>query len=338
MNDSPNNTEGDDDGSDVLSVIVPEDEAGQRLDKFLAAHCDDLSRARIQALMGEGQVSVNGTPCGNTSQKTQAGSSVEIIIPPPQEATPEPENIPLDIVYEDGDMLVINKQAGLVVHPGAGNWSGTLVNALLYHCGDSLSGIGGVIRPGIVHRLDKDTSGLMVAAKNDKAHRSLSAQLSDRSLSRHYYALVWGVPPLKKGVIDAPIGRHPMQRQKMAVTPKNARHAVTHYIVRERYGDAVALVECKLETGRTHQVRVHMAHLGYPLVGDPIYGAQATKARSLLKKSGYDPDDCKPLLDFPRQALHAFKIGFIHPSTGQDMFFEIDLSSDMAQLKITLNQ
>ncbi len=335
------NEQDDDTASDVIETLrrdITEDDAGGRLDKFLAAQCDDLSRARVQALIKDGQVLLDGQSCTNASQKIKEGSVVEISIPPLVEADPEPENIPLDIIYEDADMLVINKQAGLVVHPGAGNWAGTLVNALLYHCGDTLSGIGGVIRPGIVHRLDKDTTGLMVVAKHDKAHQALSAQLADRSLSRHYYALVWKVPTHKKGSIDAPIGRHPGQRQKMTVTAQNSRDAVTHYVVQARYNDAAALVECKLETGRTHQVRVHMAHLGHPLIGDPAYGLQDNAGESLLRKSGYEDTDFAPIIDFPRQALHAFKIGYIHPSTGKEMSFEIPLPDDMAKIKTILEQ
>lgn len=319
-------------------ITVTADSDGIRLDKFLAAQLADLSRARIQALIQDEQVFVDGGLCESASVKIRDGQRVAVNIPPPQEAEPEPENIPLDLVHEDEDMLVINKPAGLVVHPGAGNWSGTLVNALLYHCGDSLSGIGGVVRPGIVHRLDKDTSGLMVVAKNDKAHQNLSAQLADRSLSRHYYAFVWKVPVNRKGTIDQPIGRHPVQRQKMAITARNGRKAVTDYMTRERYHDAAALVECKLHTGRTHQIRVHMAHIGHPLIGDPAYGLQDNAAQSLLKKSGYGQEAITALIDFPRQALHAYKIGYIHPRTDKAMTFEMPLPADLAAIKSFLEQ
>lgn len=323
---------------ETLTIEVTEDAVNTRLDKFLAAQLADISRARIQALIEDGQVMMDGTAIDSASLKVKAGQMVSVTIPPPQEAEPEPENIPLDIVFEDDDMLVINKPAGLVVHPGARNWSGTLVNALLYHCGESLSGIGGVVRPGIVHRLDKDTSGLMVVAKNDHAHQHLSAQLSDRSLSRHYYAFVWRVPIHKKGKIDKPVGRHPSQRQKMAVTSKNARKAVTNYIVQERYHDAAALVECKLETGRTHQIRVHMENFGHPLIGDPAYGLQDTAAAALLRKSGYGEEAITALTDFPHQALHAFKIGFIHPKSNEEKTFEIPLPADLEEIKSILNQ
>lgn len=319
-------------------VTAPVEAAGARLDKFLAGQLTDLSRARIQALIQDGQVFIDGALCESASVKLRGGQTIAVNIPPPEDAAPQAENIPLDIVFEDQDMLVINKPAGLVVHPGAGNWSGTLVNALLYHCGDSLSGIGGVVRPGIVHRLDKDTSGLMVVAKNDKAHQHLSAQLADRSLSRHYYAFVWKVPTSRKGVIDKPIGRHPTQRQKMAITARNGRKAVTRYEMRARYHDSAALVECKLETGRTHQIRVHMAHIGHPLIGDPAYGLQDNAAQSLLKKSGYGQEAIDALIDFPRQALHAYKIGFIHPQTNKVMDFEIPLPADLTAIKTVLEQ
>ena len=333
------NLENDKDGGCASrSIDIGDDSAGLRLDKFVAGQCDDLSRARVQGLIQDGHVRLDGQECTNTSQKLKAGSVVELTVPALREAEPEPEDIPLDIVYEDNDMLVINKQVGLVVHPGAGNWSGTLVNALLHHCGDTLSGIGGVIRPGIVHRLDKDTSGLMVVAKHDQAHQFLSAQLADRSLSRHYYALVWKVPAHKKGVVDASIGRHPSQRQKMAANARNGRNALTHYMVRERYHDAAALVECKLETGRTHQVRVHMAHIGHPLIGDPAYGLQDNAGEALLRKSGYDDGVFTSIIDFPRQALHAFKIGFIHPRAKKEMSFEIDFPEDMKVIKSILEQ
>jgi 23S rRNA pseudouridine1911/1915/1917 synthase len=229
-------------------------------------------------------------------------------------------------------LLVIDKPAGLVVHPAPGHRTGTLVNALLHHCGASLSGIGGVRRPGIVHRLDKDTSGLMLVAKNDKAHAGLSAQLADRTLSRVYSALVWGVPSPRKGTVKASIGRHPTQRLKMAANVKQGRSAATHYEIKEAYGQAATLVECKLESGRTHQVRVHMSFLGFPLVGDPVYGLQKTGAQSLLKKSGYGADTVSEILAFPRQALHARQISFIHPATGDSLAFEAQPPSDFAGL------
>lgn len=302
-----------------------------RMDKALSLLCADLSRARLQKLIADGQVKVNGEVCALSSKKLVQGDVVEIAVPPPQEAVPRPENIALDILYEDEDLLVINKQAGMVVHPGAGNWSGTLVNALLHHCGDSLSGIGGVIRPGIVHRLDKDTSGLMVVAKNDAAHQALSAQLADRSLSRVYKALVFRVPVPIKGVVDQPIGRHSSSRLKMTVTRKQGREARTFYHVQENFADAAALVECQLESGRTHQIRVHMEYIKHPILGDPLYGPQRTALESALKKAGFTQDSLY-ILDFPRQALHAEAIRFIHPANGEEMEFTAAPPEDFVKL------
>ena len=317
----------------LVFFTAPED-AGARLDSWLARQCADmnLSRSRLKELILEGAVSIDDEICNDPSQKIKTGMDVALLVPPAEDATPVPENIPLDIVYEDDDLLVINKQAGLVVHPAPGHVRGTLVNALLYHCAESLSGIGGVRRPGIVHRLDKDTSGLMIVAKNDAAHQGLSAQLADRTLSRHYKALVWGVLQPRKGKVDEPVGRHHINRQKMTVTKRHGREAVTHYLMEENFGTAAALLECRLESGRTHQVRVHMAHIGHPLVGDPIYGAQKTSAASLLKKGGYGDDTKEAVLAFPRQALHAARISFIHPATDEEMTFEASLPPDMERL------
>ncbi|MCB1592857.1 MAG: RluA family pseudouridine synthase [Alphaproteobacteria bacterium] len=319
-------------GGEVLELTLPEEQAGQRADKALAALSPELSRTRIQALIEEGQVSINGDALGSASRKLEAGDHVRIVMPAPVPSVPAAENIPLDIVYEDEDLLVINKAAGMVVHPGAGNWSGTLVNALLHHCADSLSGIGGVVRPGIVHRLDKDTSGLMIVAKNDKAHRHLAAQLSERSLSRTYFAVVLGVPMPIKGVIDQPIGRDKVSRLKMSIRGTNLRDARTHYFVTERYGEACSLVQCQLETGRTHQIRVHMQLLGYPLVGDPLYGPQRTALSSKLKKAGYETEIIEKICNFSRQALHAAAIEFIHPRTETALEFEIEPPEDFCNL------
>lgn len=317
--------------------IVEEAEARQRLDRFLAQKCGDLlSRSRLKALILEGQVHVNGAPVANPAAKTAAGAEVRVTVPPPEDAAPRPQPIPLDIVYEDEWLLVLNKQAGLVVHPGAGTPDNTLVNALLHYCRNSLSGIGGVRRPGIVHRLDKDTTGLMIVAKTDQAHQKLAAQLADRSLARMYKALAWGVPALPKGTIDQPIGRHPAQRQKMAVNHRQGKEAVTSYQVHETYGSAACLLGCRLQSGRTHQIRVHMAHLGYPLIGDPVYGIERTKALSLLKKGGYAPEQAERIMAFPRQALHAAEIGFIHPASGETMRFTAPLPADMADLRAIL--
>lgn len=321
----------------TLIFTILEEHVGKRADKALSILCDDLSRSRIKSLMDEGQVLLNGKPLVSASYAVAEGDELSITVPAPREATPQPENIPLEIIYEDDDLLVINKTAGMVVHPGAGNWSGTLVNALLHHCGDSLSGIGGVIRPGIVHRLDKDTSGLMMVAKNDHAHQSLSAQLQDRTLSRIYWALCCGVPVPRKGVIDQSIGRHRNNRLKMSVMSNVSKDAKTHYKVLEDIKGSCALVECKLDTGRTHQIRVHMEFLKHPIIGDPLYGVQPTKLISSLKLVGYSADIVKEILDFPRQMLHAKKIRFIHPTTEKEMDFESDLPSDFTKVLKKLN-
>jgi 23S rRNA pseudouridine1911/1915/1917 synthase len=326
--------DGDGEEGDMRLVTVPDGEGG-RLDKVLSSLIDDLSRARLQGLIDDGVVTLNDTPVRTASLKVKAGDVLGVTVPPPVDALPHPENIPLDIVYEDDDLLVINKPAGLVVHPGAGNWDGTLVNALLYHCKDSLSGIGGVARPGIVHRLDKETSGLMIVAKNDRAHKGLAAQLSDRTLSRRYQAFVWRVPNIIKDKVDAPIGRHPAHRLKMAVRPlkaAGAREAVTHYLREDNYGDAAALVTCDLETGRTHQIRVHMQHIGHPLLGDPLYGLPPQEQVSLLKKAGAGPEVITAVTGFPRQALHAAHIRFIHPVSGEEMGFSAPMPDDLQTL------
>ncbi len=315
-----------------MEFTVDENYAGQRLDKALAGLCDDLSRARLQTLIAEGAVQVNGRAGIKGSYKVSAGDVLDITIPAPKSAIPQPQDIPLDIIYEDEDLLVIDKPAGLVVHPGAGNADGTLVNALLYHCGESLSGIGGVLRPGIVHRLDKDTSGLMVAAKSDRAHQGLAAQLEDRSLSRIYQALVLKVPQPRKGTVDQMIGRHPRNRLKMAICKNGGREAQTHYMVENTYGDACALVECKLQTGRTHQIRVHMEFLGHPLIGDPLYGAQPTAIAAALRREEYAQDIIDAVLAFPRQALHARALSFIHPVTEKRLEFEAVLPNDFSNL------
>ncbi|WP_348793016.1 RluA family pseudouridine synthase [Mesorhizobium sp. KR1-2] len=316
------------------------DAAGMRLDQWLASAIGpDFSRSRVQTLIRQGAVAVNGQAVTETKRKLAEGDLVTMEMPEPEPAEPLGENIPLDILYEDDQLIVINKPAGLVVHPGAGNWTGTLVNALIHHCGDSLSGIGGVKRPGIVHRLDKDTSGVMVVAKTDKAHKSLSEAFADHGrdgdLERAYVALVWNIPSRMTGTIDAPLGRA-ADRVRRAVVPEtrdDARHAVTHYTVLERYGEGqkqaaeAALVECRLETGRTHQIRVHMAHIGHPVVGDPDYGlAFRTKANRL-------PEPLKALVQaLPRQALHARLLAFRHPDTHMIMRFEAPLPVDIAEI------
>lgn len=315
-----------------IHIAVPAEYDGQRADKVLGFLCEDLSRSRLQGLIKKGVVLLNDVPLKVMSFKVSTGDVFSLSIPEPVEAVPQPENIHLDIVYEDDDMLVINKQAGLVVHPAAGHWSGTLVNALLYHCKDSLSGIGGVIRPGIVHRLDKDTSGLMMVAKNDMAHHALSAQLEDRSLSRVYHALVIGVPVPLKGVVDRPIGRDRRNRLKISLVSNTLKEARTRYIILEHFGQACSLLECCLDTGRTHQIRVHMGSIGHFLVGDPLYGPQPTALRSRLRKEGYPIDEIDEILSFPRQALHAKRLSCLHPRTGESLTFEAPEPEDFANL------
>lgn len=303
-----------------LKLTISPELAGQRLDKALAMLAAGkpelaLSRARLQGLLADAQVMLNGKTISDASRKVKEGDVYTVHLPPPVTAKPKAQKIALDVVYEDKDVLVIDKPAGLVVHPAPGNRDMTLVNALLAHCGKTLSGIGGVARPGIVHRLDKDTSGLIVVAKNDFAHQNLSAQFADRSLSRTYQAIVHGVPGLRMGLIDAPVGRHLRDRKKMAVVAKG-KHARTRYKVLETFASA-ALVECMLETGRTHQIRVHMTHIKHPLIGDPTYG------RGRAQKQVYA---------FPRQALHAAALKFIHPRTGKPVTFASPLPKDMKEL------
>ena len=326
---------------ELEALTAGDDAAGQRLDQWLAGETvSGLSRSRIKQLIEQGNVRLNGEPVTEPKRKLKPGDNVEIVLPEPEPAEPLAEDIPLAVLYEDDDVIVIDKPAGLVVHPGAGNPSGTLVNALLAHCGDSLSGIGGVRRPGIVHRLDKETSGVMVVAKNDRAHQALSAQFADHGrttqMRRAYLALVWGAPPRMAGTIETWLGRSSRDRLKQAVVSEHqpdARHAVTHYQVRERFGDpagaapVAGLVECRLETGRTHQIRVHMAHIGNPLIGDRDYGKSfATKANAL-------PDGLREAVaGFSRQALHAAHLSFTHPATEELMSFETPLPADMAEL------
>ena len=310
---------------------VEPEEVGERLDAFLARHETSLSRSRHKALIKEGQVAVGNRPLADPNYRVAAGDRIELVIPPAEAAGPEAENIPLAVLYEDADLIVIDKPPGLVVHPGAGNFDGTLVNALIAHCGESLSGIGGVRRPGIVHRLDKDTSGVLVVAKNDAAHKSLAAQFADHGregpLLREYDALVWGVPDPHIGTIHAPLDRDRNNRQKQAVARSGGREAITHYRVAERYAGAAALVTCRLETGRTHQIRVHMAHSGHPLIGDLVYGSGfLTKAETL-------PVELKARVKaFRRQALHARLLRFAHPRSGEAVCFETDRPADMADL------
>ena len=281
------------------------DQAGERLDAFLARSLPDLTRSAAQRLLEEGAVALGGKPAKKNT-KTAPGDVVEVTLPDPQPVEVVPQNIPLDIVYEDADVIVVNKPVGLVVHPAPGHPDGTLVNALLYHCGESLSGITGELRPGIVHRIDRDTSGLIIAAKNDRAHLALSAQLQDHTLSRVYEAVAVGNLREDSGTVDAPIGRHPVDRKRMAVDPRNGRPAVTHWRVLARY-PGYTHVECRLETGRTHQIRVHMASIGHPLLGDTVYGSK------------------KPWPGLAGQCLHARKLRFVHPATGEPVEVECPL-------------
>lgn len=308
-----------------------------RLDRVLAQAFPDLSRARVQKLVAEGCAGVDGRPAPAASAKVPAGAVLTLAVPPPVDAEPKGEAIPLDIVYEDADLVVLDKPAGLVVHPAAGHETGTLVNALVAHCGESLSGIGGVRRPGIVHRLDKDTTGLLVVAKTDAAHKALAAQFADHGrtgpLEREYLALVWGVPTRAYGTIETAIGRSTAHREKMAVVPAGrGRDAITHYETVRGFDTAdgaplASLVRCALETGRTHQIRVHMAHLGHPLLGDALYGAGfKTKAARLGEAA-------RAALDgLGRQALHAAVLGFAHPRTGETLRFEREPPADMIRL------
>jgi 23S rRNA pseudouridine1911/1915/1917 synthase len=321
------------------SVTVDAEEAGERLDRVLAAHVTALSRTRLKALVLAGRVAIGGRTIRDPGHRVNAGDALTVEVPPPEEAVPQGEAIPLAIVHEDADLIVIDKPMGLVVHPAAGNQSGTLVNALIAHCGDSLSGIGGVRRPGIVHRLDKDTTGLMVVAKNDAAHRALAAQFADHGrtgpLERTYLAFVWGVPDRPRGTIDKPLGRHAQARERMTVR-QDGRAAVTHFEVLERYfgtdGTPVAsLLACRLMTGRTHQIRVHLAAIGHPLLGDEVYGAGFRTKAALL------PEPARAALaGLGRQALHAHILGIQHPTSGQQLLFRSDPPADLDFLRKSL--
>ena len=321
----------DEEGLESFRVAVGENEDGLRLDKALALLCPQFSRTRLKNLVENGDCLVNDVTVKTASGKVKQGDHIFLSLPPLEDTLPQPEKIPLDIVYEDSALIVINKPAGMVVHPAIGNETGTLVNALLYHCGDTLSGINGVRRPGIVHRLDKETTGLMLAAKTDHAHHHLSAQLQDRSLSRVYSALVYGVPFPEKGKIEFAIGRHQTNRLKMGVV-KGGRDALTYYNVIEKFRDALSLVECRLATGRTHQIRVHFEKIKHPLIGDPLYGIQQTATRAIMRKNDYEEEAVTEVLDFPRQALHAREISFIHPDTEKLMSFCSDLPADIKSL------
>jgi len=314
----------------VLSVRLCDDDANGRLDKALAARLPEVSRARLQALIGQGALSRDGAAVREPASRALAGRYV-LTLPEPIAAMPEPEAIPLVVLHEDAHLIVIDKPAGMAAHPGPGSESGTLVNALLHHCAGSLSGVGGVARPGIVHRLDKDTSGVMVAAKSDAAHAGLSALFAAHDLERVYIALTRGAPAPAKGTIATRIGRSPHDRKKMAVLRSGGREAVTHYAVERGFGPAerpfAARVACRLETGRTHQIRVHLASRGAPCLGDPVYGSGAPvqAVRAAIAEAGLS-----------RQALHAAVLGFVHPITGETLRFSTALPPDMARLDQSL--
>jgi 23S rRNA pseudouridine1911/1915/1917 synthase len=336
----------------VNTATIAAAEAGQRLDRALAVLMNDLSRSRLKTLILAGHVAIGGCTIRDPGHRVNAGDEIAVAVPEVAPAAPRPENIPLAIVYEDADIVVIDKPRGLVVHPAAGNWTGTLVNALVAHCGATLSGIGGVRRPGIVHRLDKDTTGLMVVAKNDRAHRALAAQFADHGrtgpLQRGYMAFVWGAPDRPKGVIDKPIDRHPQARDRMAVRP-GGRDAITLWEVLEHYHAAAvrhdstgarqggsnpavaSLLDCRLKTGRTHQIRVHLAAIGHPLLGDATYGPGFRTKMTLVSEAAG-----AALVALSRQALHAYVLVFQHPGTGREMVFRSELPPELARLRLAL--
>ena len=302
----------------MQEYLVPEEAAGTRIDKFLADACPDLSRSFLQKLLKESSVTADGKAV-KSSFKVNGGETIAFEVPKPQEAAIEAENIPLDILYEDSDIILVNKPKGMVVHPAAGHYTGTLVNALMYHCKDQLSGINGVMRPGIVHRIDMNTTGSLQICKNDHAHQILAEQLKEHSITRRHHAIVHGSLKADTGTVNASIGRHPTDRKKMSTKALNGRHAVTHYRVLERLGN-YTYIECELETGRTHQIRVHMASIGHPILGDDVYG----------------PAKCPFHLE--GQTLHAKILGITHPATGEYMEFDAPLPEYFMKLLSTLRQ
>jgi 23S rRNA pseudouridine1911/1915/1917 synthase len=337
--------------STPTAVLVADDEAGDRLDRVLARHISALSRTRLKALIEAGAVALDGETIRDPSHRVNSGAAIRVEVPPPEPAKPKPEPIALNVVYEDDDMIVIDKPKKLVVHPAAGHWTGTLVNALIAHCGDSLSGVGGERRPGIVHRLDKDTTGLMVVAKNDAAHRALAAQFAGHGrdgepFERGYLAFAWGAPERPSGVIDRPIDRDQRARDRMAVR-EGGREAITHWQLLERYAGpagprraskpersdipAASLIACRLETGRTHQIRVHLASIGHPLLGDEVYGSGFRTKSALLP-----PKAQLALSSLGRQALHAYMLTVKHPSSGEILRFRSELPPDLTRLREAL--
>ncbi|WP_444640690.1 RluA family pseudouridine synthase [Caproiciproducens sp. R1] len=302
----------------MIQIEIHPEDSGIRLDKLVSEKTENITRSAAEKLIERGNATLNGKPL-TKSYRGAAGDCIDLVVPEPEKLDVQPEEIPLEILYEDADLLVVNKPKGMVVHPAAGNHTGTLVNALLAHCGDSLSGINGVIRPGIVHRIDKDTSGLLIVAKNDFSHRKLAEQIKAHSFTRLYEAVVHGNLKEDDGTIDAPVGRHPLHRKMMAVTEKNSRNAVTHYHVLARY-NGFTHVQCRLETGRTHQIRVHMAYIGHPVAGDAVYGPK------------------KPVPNLNGQCLHAKVIGFLHPRDGRYMEITSELPAYFVQFLKKLKQ
>lgn len=302
-----------------LQYEVTAEEDGLRLDQYIAGRCMDLSRSYIQKLIKESRVTINKNIQTKTKTAVQESDIVNVFLPDPKELEIKPQDIPLDILYEDNDVLVVNKPKGMVVHPAPGHYEGTLVNAVLYHCRDNLSGINGVLRPGIVHRIDKDTTGALIVCKNDKAHQKIADQLRAHTITRSYRAIVYNNFSEDEGMINAPIGRHPTNRKKRMVTEKNSKEAITHYKVLDHLNHKFNYIECRLETGRTHQIRVHMSHIGHPLLGDEVYGPVNSKFKNLQG-----------------QTLHAATIGFIHPTTEEYMEFSAPLPDYFEKLLKTL--
>jgi 23S rRNA pseudouridine1911/1915/1917 synthase len=318
--------------ADSFTAVAEPAARGQRLDRFLADAIGTLSRSRVKSLIEQGMARRDGQVLSEPAEPVRPGATYVLDLPPPTPATPQPQAIPFAILYEDADLVVLDKPAGLVVHPAPGNQDGTLVNALLAHCGDGLTGIGGERRPGIVHRLDKDTSGLMVAAKTQLANTVLTAAFAARDIDRAYLALVWGLPNPLTGEIEGAIGRDRRDRKRMAVVTHNGKHALTRYKALRVWGTAVALLECRLATGRTHQIRVHLASRGHPMIGDPLYLRRVPAAARAL------PEPVRHrLLDFPRQALHAARLGFAHPRTGEHLDFATEPPPDMVELIAALD-
>ncbi|NOG69744.1 RluA family pseudouridine synthase [Roseicella sp. DB1501] len=321
-----------DPGGETVTLTAAPAQAGLRADRFLAEAIGSLSRSRVKALIAAGAASRDGQPLRDAAEAVRAGSRYALTIPAAVPALPQPQAMPLDILFEDAHLIVLDKPAGLVVHPAPGNQDGTLVNALLAHAGEELPGIGGEKRPGIVHRLDKDTSGVMVVAKTELAHRALSAAFAERDLDREYIALAWGLPSPPSGDIEGAIGRHPTDRKRMAVVSRGGKPALTHYATDRAWGTACALLRCRLATGRTHQIRVHLAESGHPLVGDPVYLRRTPAAARSL------PEPVRQaLLAFPRQALHAATLGFRHPVTGAALSFTVPPPPDIVSILTLLS-